>query len=202
MRGTRGVRGTRTVRERDPGRARSLGFRKPYGKSLWYHGSVRDERRKVGRRMTHDGYAMKVSNKGLYAVRMMLHLAERGQGGAIALKDIAKAQLISKKYLEQITPALTAAKLVRSVRGAQGGYLLARRAADISMFDVLDAVEGNLLPIASLEDAGIEGVPGAPLLEANLWRGLDDTVRDYLSGISLQDIVDRESPIAADSYSI
>lgn len=152
--------------------------------------------------MTHDGYAMKVSNKGLYAVRMMLHLAERGQGGAIALKDIAKAQLISKKYLEQITPALTAAKLVRSVRGAQGGYLLARRAADISMFDVLDAVEGNLLPIASLEDAGIEGVPGAPLLEANLWRGLDDTVRDYLSGISLQDIVDRESPIAADSYSI
>lgn len=145
---------------------------------------------------------MKISTKGLYAVRMMLHLAERGQGGAIALKDIADAQLISKKYLEQITPALTAAKLVRSVRGAQGGYLLARRAADISVFDVLDAVEVSLLPIASLEDAGAEGAPGAPLLEANLWRGLDDTVHDYLSGISLQDIVDRESPIAADSYSI
>ena len=140
---------------------------------------------------------MKISTKGTYAVQLMLHLADRGQGGPISLKEVSSTQGISKKYLEQIVPSLVTAKLLKSLRGANGGYQLARPASAISVYDVLAATEGSLSPV---DYDAFE--PGAPNLDLNMWKGLDAAIRDYLEGISLQDIIDRESLIAADSYSI
>ncbi|MEE8721596.1 MAG: Rrf2 family transcriptional regulator [Eggerthellaceae bacterium] len=145
---------------------------------------------------------MKISTKGLYAVRLMLYLTERGEAGPVSLKEISDTQHISKKYLEQITPSLTAAKLLRSVRGAQGGYRLARSASKITVYDVLSATEGSVSPVNCIENGELSCTMPAPCLEANMWRGLDRVVHDYLAGITLQQIVDRESAIAADSYSI
>ncbi len=74
---------------------------------------------------------MKISTKGRYALRMMLDLAEHQGDGYVALKDIAQRQGISKKYLEQIVPMLGRADVLRTTRGYQGGYRLARAAAGV-----------------------------------------------------------------------
>ena len=80
---------------------------------------------------------MKISTKGRYALRMLLDLAEHQQQGFIALKDIAARQEISKKYLEQIVTQLSRAGLVRSVRGAGGGYLLTREPDAYTVGEIL-----------------------------------------------------------------
>ena len=79
---------------------------------------------------------MKISTKGLYAVRFMLNLAEHGGDKLVSLKEVSEAESVSKKYLEQIVPNLVSAQLVKSVRGAAGGYRLARPASDITVLDV------------------------------------------------------------------
>lgn len=145
---------------------------------------------------------MRISTKGLYAVRLMLYLTTKGQAEPVSLKEISETQRISKKYLEQITPSLTSADLLKSTRGASGGYKLARPADKISIYDILDATEGSLAPAGALDKGELEWAPASPCLEANMWRGLDNLIKKYLSGISLQKIVDDESPVAADSYAI
>jgi len=145
---------------------------------------------------------MKISTKGLYAVRLMLYLAERSQGGPVSLKEVSEAQHISKKYLEQIVPNLVSAKLVKSHRGSAGGYSLAKASHAITVYDVLEATEGSMSPVACIDGGEIDCTMPAPCLEANMWKGLERTVREYLTAITLQDIIDRESAIAADSYSI
>ncbi len=145
---------------------------------------------------------MRISTKGLYAVRLMIYLTTKGQSEPVSLKEISETQCISKKYLEQITPSLTGAKLLKSTRGASGGYKLARPADKISIYDILDATEGSLSPVGALDDGDLEWTPASPFLEGSMWRGLDSLIREYLSGITLQKIVDDESPVAADSYAI
>lgn len=90
---------------------------------------------------------MKISTKGLYAVRFMVFLAGHGGTEPVPLKEIAEATSISRKYLEQIASSLAAAQLVRSARGASGGYRLARSAMNITMLDVLTVTEGSLAPL-------------------------------------------------------
>ena len=89
---------------------------------------------------------MKISTKGLYAVRFMLNLAEHGGDKLVSLKEVSEAESVSKKYLEQIVPNLVSAQLVKSVRGAAGGYRLARPASDITVLDVLAVTEGTPSP--------------------------------------------------------
>ncbi len=147
---------------------------------------------------------MKISTKGLYAVRFMLHLAVYGGDQLVSLKDVSEAEAVSKKYLEQIVPNLVAAKLVRSVRGSAGGYRLARPASDITVLDVLKVTEGTLAPASCLDCEGgvLECTQPQLCMEVGVWQGLYKVIREYLDGISLQDIIDKESPVAADSYSI
>lgn len=146
---------------------------------------------------------MKISTKGLYAVRFMLHLAVHGGDQLVSLKDVSEAEAISKKYLEQIVPNLVSAKLVRSVRGAAGGYRLAKPASEITVLDVLKVTEGTLAPASCLACEGAFECSQPQLcMEIGVWRGLNKVIHEYLDGISLQDIIDHASPIAADSYSI
>ena len=146
---------------------------------------------------------MKISTKGLYAVRFMLNLAEHGGDKLVSLKEVSEAESVSKKYLEQIVPNLVSAQLVKSVRGAAGGYRLARPASDITVLDVLAVTEGTLAPVSSLacEDDFDCSQPNI-CIEIDVWRGLDKLIKDYLSGITLQDILDKASSVASDSYSI
>ena len=145
---------------------------------------------------------MKISTKGIYAVRFMVFLAEKGKAELVPLKEIAEATGISRKYLEQIASTLAGAQLVRSVRGASGGYRLARSAEGISLLDVLTITEGSLAPVDYLDDIAGKPDPGEPRYEIFVWKGLHDVITDYLAGISLQDVVDRSRDMDIDSYSI
>ena len=92
---------------------------------------------------------MKISTKGRYALRMLLDLAVNSKEGFIALRDVAERQNISKKYLEQIVPALHKANILTTTRGFQGGYRLAREPKEITVGEVLRLTEGNLALFAS-----------------------------------------------------
>ena len=146
---------------------------------------------------------MKISTKGLYAVRFMLNLAEHGGDKLVSLKEVSEAESVSKKYLEQIVPNLVSAQLVKSVRGAAGGYRLARPASDITVLDVLAVTEGTLAPVSCLAcEDDFDCSQTNICIEIDVWRGLDKLIKDYLSGITLQDILDKASSVASDSYSI
>lgn len=146
---------------------------------------------------------MKISTKGLYAVRLMICLAEHRQNQVVSLKEISDSTQISKKYLEQIVPNLTASNLVKSVRGASGGYRLAKDPEFISVFDVLDVTEGSLSPVACLgADGQIDCNFDSHCKEIFVWEHLRDIVEDYLKSVSLQDILDKSDALAADSYCI
>ena len=120
---------------------------------------------------------MKISTKGLYAVRFMLNLAEHGGDKLVSLKEVSEAESVSKKYLEQIVPNLVSAQLVKSVRGAAGGYRLARPASDITVLDVLAVTEGTLAPVSCLacEDDFDCSQPNI-CIEIDVWRGLDKLI--------------------------
>ena len=135
---------------------------------------------------------MKISTKGRYALRMMLDLAAHQGDGYVALKDIAQRQEISKKYLEQIVPMLGKSNILRTTRGYQGGYRLARRPEDYTARDILRLTEGSLAPVACL-DCEVNTCPrsaNCPTLP--LWQGLDRVIEDYLAGVTLQDLIDRQ----------
>ena len=91
---------------------------------------------------------MRISTKGRYAVRVMLDLATNNTGEYIKVKEIAGRQEISEKYLEQIISVLNKAGYVKSVRGAQGGYRIARDPASYTVGMILRLTEGSLNPVA------------------------------------------------------
>ena len=91
---------------------------------------------------------MKVSTKGRYALRLMLDLAQQGNGELVTIKNIAARQGISEKYLEQIISALKRAGYVKSLRGAQGGYRLAKEPVEYTVGMILRLTEGNMAPVA------------------------------------------------------
>lgn len=135
---------------------------------------------------------MKISTKGRYALCVMLDLAQHYGEGCIALKDIAARQNISKKYLEQIVSLLNRPEILKTVRGAQGGYMLARTPDKYTVAEILKLAEGSLAPIPNLEDPA-EAATAADSQLLYVWQGLFDTVNSYLEGITLQDIINHQT---------
>ena len=133
---------------------------------------------------------MRVSTRGRYALRLMLDLAMNNTGEPVRLKDVAKRQEISEKYLEQIIPLLSRAELLQTSRGYQGGYRLCRAPEDYTVYEILSVAEGGLAPVACL-DQPENTCPRAPdCLTLPVWEGLEKTIRDYLRSITLQTILD------------
>ncbi len=133
---------------------------------------------------------MKISTKGRYALRMMIDIAENEKNGSVSLKDISKRQDISLKYLEQIVGLLTRANLVKSRRGAGGGYVLAKSPEKYTVGDILRVTEGNLAPITCLE-AEENLCPRAESCKAvKFWQGLYNTINKYLDGTTLLDLTE------------
>ena len=134
---------------------------------------------------------MKISTKGRYALRMMLDMAQHQERGAVALKDVAARQNISKKYLEQIALVLGQAGILHGARGHQGGYRLVGEPKDYTVCEILEKMEGSLHPGACLDQAPnvCERCNGCETLF--IWEELDRRIRDYLMSMTLQDVLDR-----------
>lgn len=134
---------------------------------------------------------MKISTKGRYAIRLLLDLAQHKNDGYIALKDIAKRQEISKKYLEQIVPMLNKSDFLRTNRGYQGGYMLAKEPDQYTIGDILRITEGSLAPVACAEQSPVECSRSSDCLTLSLWKGLYKVICEYLDSITLQDLLDK-----------
>lgn len=145
---------------------------------------------------------MKISTKGRYALRMLLDLAEHQNTGYIALKDIAKRQNISKKYLEQIVPLLNQSDFLHTNRGFQGGYRLAKTPDQYTLGDILRVTEGGLSPVACLEQTASQCERSAQCPTLPVWRGLEQVINEYLDSITLQDILNQQKERYINDYSI
>ncbi len=145
---------------------------------------------------------MKISTKGRYALRMLIDLAEHRDEGFIALKDIAKRQNMSKKYLEQIVPVLNRSNILLTNRGYQGGYKLAKEPSNYTVGDILRLTEGSLAPVACLdnEPIGCEKIDECSTI--GLWKGLNKVINDYLDSITLQTILDNRIESYTNNYVI
>lgn len=145
---------------------------------------------------------MKISTKGRYALRMLIDLAEHQKDGFVALKDVAQRQDISKKYLEQIVPILNRADVLRTNRGFQGGYRLAKNPDQYTVGEILRLTEGSLSPVACLEHDPIECERSGECVTLPVWKGLYRVINEYLDGITLQDILDQQRDRYANDYMI
>ncbi len=146
---------------------------------------------------------MKISTKGRYAVRVMLDLALNSTGECIKLKDIAARQDISEKYLEQIIAVLNRAGYVKSVRGAQGGYRLAKPPEEYTVGMILRVTEGSLAPVACLEE-GAEACERCDVCETlEVWKKLAEAIDAVVDGVTVADLMDqRRKRCEALDYSI
>ena len=134
---------------------------------------------------------MKISTKGRYVLRMLLDLAEHRGEGYIALKDIAKRQGISKKYLEQIIPLLNNTDILVASRGYQGGYMLAKSPDMYTVGAILRITEGSIAPVSCLEGGSTVCDRDDQCMTLYVWEGLEKVIAEYLDSITLQDILDR-----------
>lgn len=134
---------------------------------------------------------MKISTKGRYAMRMMIDLGQHRADGYIALKDVARRQNISKKYLEQIVPLLNKAELLRTNRGYQGGYALSKEPEKYTVGEILRVTEGSLAPVSCLQYEKNDCPRRADCATLPIWEGLYKVITDYLDGITLADVIDK-----------
>ncbi|MCR4693209.1 MAG: Rrf2 family transcriptional regulator [Firmicutes bacterium] len=143
-----------------------------------------------------------ITTRGRYALRMMVDLAEHQESGFVSLKEIAKRQDISRKYLEQIIPMLNRASLLQTSRGSGGGYKLIKAPKDYTVGEILRAAEGSMAPVSCLEGE-INTCPRCiECATLFVWQGLKELEEDYLNGITLQDIIDKQAQNAGNDYNI
>ena len=140
---------------------------------------------------------MRMSAKAEYAVRAMVELASLSAGELIKADDLAKAQGIPPQFLVDILSDLRGDRLVRSHRGRDGGYELARPATEISIADVLRCIDG---PLASVHDTGLGDLPysGATTALTDVWRALRASMRSVLEMTSLADVATGKLPTKVD----
>lgn len=144
---------------------------------------------------------MKISTKGRYALRLMLDLALNNTGEYITIKSIAARQDISEKYLEQIISLLNRAGYVKSIRGAQGGYRLAKNPAEYTVGMILRLTEGSLAPVECLEDSN-ECNRNNGCVTRDVWVELYAAICSVVDHITLQDLVDKHLNLVPYDFSI
>lgn len=131
---------------------------------------------------------MKVSTKGRYGLRAMIDLALYSKNDLVPLISIAERQDISKSYLEQVFSALRKAGLVKSIKGAQGGYTLSTEAENITVGMILRALEGDLSVVPIEDDTPNNRIEC--YIRTKIWEEIDNKVFSYIDSITLKDITD------------
>lgn len=145
---------------------------------------------------------MKISTKGRYALRMMCDMAMNSNGSAIPLKDIAKRQNISVKYLEQIVILLSRAGFVKSIRGAQGGYKLTNPPSYYTVGMILRLTEGGISPVACLDDEVNECPRASECITLYVWEKLYAAICETVDNITIEDIINNSNGSAGSDYII
>ncbi len=145
---------------------------------------------------------MKISTKGRYAVRVMLDLAVHNTGEYIKVKNIAERQEISEKYLEQIIAILNKAGYVRSVRGAQGGYRLAKDPSEYTVGMILRLTEGDLAPVACLATEENECERCDTCETLTVWKQLQDAINNVVDHVTIADLLEKQQERLGSQYVI
>jgi Rrf2 family protein len=138
---------------------------------------------------------MMISTRGRYALRVMIDLAEHSNGGYIPMKDVAARQEISLKYLERILPVLTKNELVEGIQGKGGGYRLTRDPSAYPVGEILRLTEGDLAPVACLENGSTPCGRSIECRTIEMWSRLNQLINDFFDGITLADLMKQESAI-------
>lgn len=140
---------------------------------------------------------MKISTKSRYALHLMLALAMQEEGVNLSVKSVAESQGISEKYLEQIIPILVRGELIRSVRGAKGGYHLMRDPEEYTVGQILRTVEGSIAPVSCLDDAVNQCARCKACVTLDLWEQVDQAISNVVDHVTLADLVDKQRRIDA-----
>lgn len=144
---------------------------------------------------------MKVSTKGRYGLRAMVDLAVYSTEGHVALNGVAQRQDISVNYLEQVFSTLRKAGLVKSVKGAQGGYMMAMRPSQITVGMILRALEGNLVVVDETENTGAEKSV-QHCIQMMVWDVMTETVNKMVDQMTLEDLVNTYKDLAGKESSV
>ena len=142
---------------------------------------------------------MMISTRGRYAIRVMIDLAEHYNGSYIPMKDVAKRQEISLKYLEKILPVLSKNGIIEGVHGKGGGYRLTRDPADYTVGEILRLAEDGLAPISCLEDGAPPCSKAAECRTLSMWEGFYKLINEYFDGITIADLMQVDT---SDNYVI
>ena len=134
---------------------------------------------------------MKLSTKGRYGLRSMVDLAVHSGGEHVSLCSIAERQNISENYLEQVFSILRKAGLVKSVKGAQGGYILADHPSNIKVGTSLRALEGDLSVVDEDLEDDISGQNTIQkCIKVNVWDKMNESIAKVVDSLTLEDLVD------------
>ena len=134
---------------------------------------------------------MRLSTRGRYGTRAMLDLALHYGEGPILLKDIARRQQISERYLEHLITPLKTAGLVTSARGARGGFALTRPPSQIRLSDIIQAVEGSIAPVECIDDPKVCSRAGL-CAARDIWSGVKKAMSGILESTTLEDLSQRQ----------
>ena len=145
---------------------------------------------------------MKISTRGKNALKFMLDLATYSRGQPVRLKDIARRQHISEKYLEQIVSGIQKAALVQSLRGKNGGYTLKYPPEEYTVGQILKAVEGNMSPTECVGENGIACENKETCVNYKVWERLDAAINSVLEEITLKDMLEWQYGLLIDQYVI
>ena len=132
---------------------------------------------------------MMVSTRGRYALRVIIDLAENADDGLIPMHKVAERQGISLKYLERILPELVSGRLVEGVHGKGGGYRLTKKPEEISVAEILKLTEGDIAPVACLEDNAVVCDRMEDCRTISVWKGLNERINEYLESVKIADLM-------------
>lgn len=134
---------------------------------------------------------MKISTKGRYGLRVLLDIATHQDHGPVILRDIAKRQDISEKYLWQVINPMKGAGLVTAARGSKGGYTLSKGVDEITLLDMVTALEGPVCVVDCVGDpAACER--SSSCVARDVWKRVEDSLRVMMAGISLKELVQNQ----------
>jgi Rrf2 family protein len=134
---------------------------------------------------------MRLSTKAEYGARAMLDLAIHVDEGPVLVREIARRQGFSARYLEQLLLPLKAAGLVRATRGARGGFSLARSPSEINLSEIVRIMEGSMAPMECVDDAGVCSRADF-CITREVWGEMKKAMDEVLESTTLQDLVERQ----------